>query len=95
MASVDMLEIYLHMLNLIDPGFVVKHEWFKSKNKIKEKFPYDFEGKEIIFKLIFEIEQQRDSLCYGIPKTKEEIINTLQKFNELKMKFKKLGVQIG
>lgn len=93
-ASADMVEIYLHQKNLIDPGFVIKHEWFKSKHKLNEKFPFDFEEKEKLFQLIQYIELQRDSLCYGIPKSKEEIINVIQAFNKLKDIFKKLGVAI-
>ncbi len=38
-AAVDMLEIILHQQNLIDPGFVIKHEWFNSPRKVAEKFP--------------------------------------------------------
>ncbi len=93
-ASADMFEIYLHQNNLIDPGFVIKHEWFKSKNKLIEKFPFDFEEKEKLFQLMQYIEQQRDSLCYGIPKQKEEIINIIHAFNKVKDLFKKWGVTI-
>ncbi len=93
-ASADMLEIYLHQKNLIDPGFVIKHEWFKSKNKLKDKFPFEFEEKEQLFQLMQYIEMQRDSLCYGIPKQKEEIMKVIQKFNEIKSIFKKVGVAI-
>jgi hypothetical protein len=92
-AAADMLEIYLHQKNLIDPGFVIKHEWFKSKNKLADKFPFDFEEKEQLFQCMQYIEQQRDSLCYGIPKHKEEIMKVLIKFNELKEIFKKAGVE--
>ena len=28
-ASTDMLEILLHKQSLIEPGFVIKHEWLK------------------------------------------------------------------
>ena len=62
-ASADMFEIYLHENDLVDPRFVVKHEWFKSKNKIKEKFPFDFQNKNNILKLIEEIEEKRNALC--------------------------------
>ena len=30
-ASMDLLEMLLHKNNLIDRGFVIKHEWLKSK----------------------------------------------------------------
>ena len=93
-ACADLFEIFLHKTNLIDPGFVVKHEWFKSKNKLKDKFPFDFEEKENLFELLMFIELQRDSLCYGIPKEKEKIMNVITKFNEVKILFKKIGVVI-
>ena len=32
-AAADMLELFLHSKNLIDPGFVIKHEWLKSIEK--------------------------------------------------------------
>jgi len=62
-ASADMLEIFLHKKNLIDPGFVVKHEWFKSKNKITEKFPFDFPNKNRILEIMEAIEEKRNTLC--------------------------------
>lgn len=93
-ASADMFEIYLHENNLIEPGFTVKHEWFKSKNKIEEKFPFEFEYKEKIFKLMEEIEDKRNNLCYGTPKPEKIIKEVILKFNELKQLFKKVGVKI-
>ena len=47
-----MLEILLHKNSLIDPGFLIKHEWFNSKKKIAEKFPFDFENKEKILEIM-------------------------------------------
>ncbi len=93
-ASADMFEIYLHENDLVDPRFVVKHEWFKSKNKIKEKFPFDFQNKNNILKLIEEIEEKRNALCYGSPKTEQIIKEVILSFNELKKLFKKVGIKI-
>ena len=93
-ASADMLEIYLHKNNLIDPGFVVKHEWFKSKNKIKEKFSFDFQNKEEILKIMEKTEEKRNNLCYGVPKTDEEVRDLITNFNKLKEIFKQMGVKI-
>ena len=72
-ACVDMLEIHLHKHGLITPGFMIKHEWFNSKNKIAEKFPFDFPRKEEILTLVCQIENLRNPLCYGKPQ-KEEIV---------------------
>ena len=93
-ASADMFEIFLHKNKLVDPGFIVKHEWFKSKNKVKEKFPFDFEDKELILGLMASIEESRNSLCYGTPKPESFIRAVISKFNELKKKFEEKGVKV-
>jgi hypothetical protein len=92
LASAEMLEILLHKKNLIDPGFVVKHEWLKSKNKIKEKFPFDFSRKDKIFELIERIEEKRNILCYGKPQEEELIREVINNFNELRKIFKEEGL---
>lgn len=83
-GAADMLEIILHKNNLIDWGFIVKHEWFNSKNLIKEKLNFDFPRKEEILLLITSIESVRNSLCYGKRKTDEELMSVINSFNELK-----------
>ncbi|MBU0628022.1 MAG: hypothetical protein KKC75_02445 [Nanoarchaeota archaeon] len=93
-ASADMFEIFLHKNKLIDPGFIVKHEWFKSKNKIKDKFPFDFKGKEKILELMYYMEERRDPLCYGTPKPESYIKEVISRFNELKKIFKDKGVAL-
>jgi len=91
-ACADMLEIYLHKNNLIDPGFIIKHEWFKSKKKLKEKFPFDFSKKEEILNLISKIEEKRDILCYGKPQSIELLQELIDNFNKVKEKFREIGV---
>ena len=91
-ACSDMLEILLHKKSLIDPGFIIKHEWLKSKNKIKEKFPFDFPKKIEILDLIYKIEQKRDILCYGKPQKLEIIKELIENFNKLKEKFRWAGL---
>lgn len=93
-ASADMFEIFLHKSKLVDPGFIVKHEWFKSKNKTKEKFSFDFKDKERILELMNSIEARRDPLCYGTPKAEAFIKDTINTFNELKRIFEDKGVKI-
>src|SRR3989338_10083417 len=83
-AGADMLEILLHKKDLIDPGFIIKHEWFNSPNKIKEKFPFDFPRKKEILELISAIEGKRNILCYGKPQPKETIREVFEAFNRLK-----------
>ena len=93
-ASADMFEIYLHQSNLIDPGFTVKHEWFKSKNKMKEKFPFEFPSKKEILGLMEKIEEKRNDLCYGSPKKEETVKGVILNFNKLKQLFQQIGVKI-
>ncbi|MDP3640437.1 MAG: hypothetical protein Q8R53_04535 [Nanoarchaeota archaeon] len=91
-ACADMLEILLHKNDLIDPGFVIKHEWLNSKNKIKEKFPFDFPRKEKIILLFSKIEEHRNALCYGKPQKIESIQEVVNNFNELKRIFREAGL---
>ena len=93
-AAADMFEIYLHKNKLVDPGFIVKHEWFKSKNKLEEKFQFSFDKKKEIFELMGFIEGERDSLCYGTPKKEDVVREVILKFNKLKEIFEELGVKI-
>ncbi len=89
-ACADMLEILLHKKGLIDPGFIIKHEWFKSKKKIEEKFPFDFKEKEKILSLISSIEEKRNILCYGKPQKEEFIRKLIEDFRKLEKEFKEL-----
>lgn len=89
-AAIDMLEIILHKNNLIDPGFIIKHEWFNSKRKIEEKFHFDFSDKKEIIKLITNIENVRNNLCYGKRQEEETLEKLVKDFNKLKNIFKEI-----
>ncbi|MBI2141557.1 hypothetical protein HYU16_03985 [Candidatus Woesearchaeota archaeon] len=91
-AAADMLEAFLHSKNLIDPGFTIKHEWLKSKNKVNEKLPFEFPRKQEILELIAKIEEKRNALCYGKPQKEEALQELLADFNALKEKFKGAGL---
>ncbi len=91
-ASADMLEILLHKKSLIDPGFVLKHEWLKSKNKIEEKLPFEFPKKKEIIDLMFKIEEKRNLLCYGKPQKEENVREVINDFNKLKGIFRNEGI---
>ena len=91
-ACADMLEILLHKNSLIDPGFIIKHEWLKSKNKVSERFPFDFPKKKELLNIIFKIEEKRNVLCYGKPQPIEVIREILADFNTLKKKFREAGL---
>src|SRR3989344_2644340 len=82
-----LLEILLHQNSLIDPGFIVKHEWFNSSNKINDKFPFDFPRKKEILAFMKEIEKTRNALCYGKPQEIEVLLKIIERFNRLKIIF--------
>ncbi len=94
-AIADYLEIYLHMKNLIDPGFVIKHDYFRSEEIAKRKLPWSFPYKEQIIKLAVKLERKRDSFCYGKKKSFEELEEFVNDFLKLKRIFEeKLGVVV-
>ncbi|GBE19820.1 hypothetical protein BMS3Abin17_00549 [archaeon BMS3Abin17] len=86
-GAVDILEIILHERNLIDSGFVIKHEWFNSKRRIAEKFNFDFPRKEEIMNLIAKIENVRNKLCYGKRQDEAVLEKLVHDFNSLKKIF--------
>ncbi len=92
-AAADMLELFLHSKNLIDPGFSIKNEWLKSKNKVKEKLPFEFPCKQEILELMAKIEEKRNALCYGKPQKEATLQELLADFNALKEKFKEAGLR--
>jgi len=91
-ACADMLEIYLHRLNFLPEDSILKHEWLLSKNKLEQKLPFDFKGKEDILKLIKQVEIKRNNFCYGKPKSFEELSSLIEDFNKVKKKFEELGM---
>jgi len=92
-ASTHYLELFLHQLSLTDPGFILKHQWLKSQKQITTKLPFDFPCKQEILDLMASIEEKRNVLCYGRPQKVEVIQAVLEKFYELKKKFKEVGLE--
>ena len=92
-AAVEMLEIFLHKENIINPGAIIKNDWFSSLRKSNEKLEFEFPEKEKIIKLLCEIETKRNLLCYGTPKPVQEIESVLNSFYKIKDLFEKLGVK--
>ncbi|MBS3123718.1 hypothetical protein J4437_03705 [Candidatus Woesearchaeota archaeon] len=86
-AAVDMLEIIFHENNLIDPGMVIKHEWFNSSRKIKEKIAFDFPEKKEMLKLTANIENVRNKLCYGKRQPASILEQLVLDFQKLKTLF--------
>jgi len=89
-CSMQLLELYLHILNKITIGKVIKHDWFKKPQKtqkieplIERKLQIQFPIKEQLYNLIYDIEDKRNNLMYG-KTSKQEIKNVLTSFQKLK-----------
>jgi hypothetical protein len=91
-ASADMLELYLHRMGLIDPGAVLKHEWFTSMRRAEEHLPPTFEGKAELVPLLIRIESRRSLLCYATPRAEEVVEEVLLAFHELRKVLRRLGL---
>ncbi|MBI2629538.1 hypothetical protein HYW76_00385 [Candidatus Pacearchaeota archaeon] len=92
-ASVEMLEVFLHKNNLINPGTAIKHDWFSSERRANERLPFEFNNKLEIIKLLADIETKRNMLCYGKLQPVEIILSVLEDFNKLKEIFEREGLK--
>ncbi len=95
-CALQFLELYLHVVNKIPIGKVVKHDWFKKPQTSQKKEPLierkmnvAFSRKDEIYSLIYELEEERNSLVYGKP-TENQIKNVLEKFLKIKEIFYEL-----
>lgn len=89
---IDILEIYLHKKNLIHPGTVIKHDFFSSERKALEKLDKNFDSKKEIIKLLVDLENRRNLLCYGKQQDLEFIEKYIELFNKIKKIFDNMGV---
>ena len=92
-CALQLLEAYLHVLNKIPIGKVIKHDWFKKPQEnqkieplIERKLGIDFPKKQEICNLIYDLEEERNILVYGKP-VEEQIKKVLDNFNKLKAVF--------
>ena len=92
-AAAEMLEVYLHKKDFINPGVTIKHEWFNSIKNAKERLNFDFENKEKIIELLNKIELKRNILCYGKIQPIEDIEEILEYFNEIKSLFEDMDLK--
>jgi len=84
-GSVELFSIYLHKLNIVSSsGDQIDHRIFKSKNLINKKLDFDFPHKFKILKLMKEIEQERNALCYGSRKPSPRIEKVIIAFNKFR-----------
>lgn len=93
-AAIDYLEILLHRKRLIDPGVVLQHDQFGSREQAERRVPESLPNRKKILNLIVGIEEKRNLLCYGTPRPREEVRAIYEKFLELKEIFSSLGVEV-
>lgn len=91
-CSIELLELYLHVLDKIPAGAMIKHEWFKAPKpgqKIEplaeRKLGVVFPHKEKILELLYLIEEERNKLIYGKPRlpTIEAVLNAFKQLHAL------------
>lgn len=103
-CSIELLELYLHVMGKIPIGFILKHEWFKSPKldqKIEpladRKIGINFQFKEEIFSMMYSIEEERNKLIYGKPSkiATESVLKAFQKlYSLIKNKLQEKGEEI-
>ena len=103
-CATEMLEMYLHLRELISIGKKINHSWFKRPIEgqkieplIERKLPVSFPGKEDVYELIYKLEERRNVLIYGKAK-KGDLETVLVSFQKLKSimeeKIKEMGETI-
>jgi len=84
-GSIELFAILLHRKNLIQgSGEQFDHRIFKSKSLIEKKIPAEFPERKKILEIMNAIELERNSICYGKRKQREEIEGMIKKFNQLR-----------
>ena len=84
-GAVELFSIYMHSLHLIEgSGDQFDHRIFKNKQKIHQKIPLEFPGRDKILTFLNSIELKRNVLCYGKRKPREEIEKIIFIFQELR-----------
>ena len=103
-CAIQFLELYLHAINKISVGKIIKHEWFKKPLQgqkkeplIERKLGVEFPEKKEIYSFIYDLEEQRNTLMYG-KATPEQLKKVINDFLKLKKIFpallKNVGIEI-
>ena len=94
-CSISLLELYLHKLEKISVGTVIKHEWFKAPKPEQKILPLAerklgcvFPDRDALFSLMYVIEEHRNKLVYGKP-TNTVVQEVLVAFDKLHSIIKK------
>ncbi len=100
-CAIDLLELYLHKTGKISIGMQVKHDWFKRPNAGQKSIPLaerkikvDFEKKEEIIELLYDLEENRNVLIYG-KATKERVRSSWDLFQKFKAILRELLLKEG
>lgn len=103
-CSIELIELYLHLLGKISTGAMLKHDWFKAPKlgqKIsplaERKLGVDFPAKTEIFSLMYIIEEERNKLIYGKPNkvVLDAVLVAFEKLHTImKEKIKEAGEEI-
>lgn len=83
-ASTNLLEYFLHKLELISSGFVVNHTYFSSEKRAERILEFEFPKKKEIISLMIKQEEFRDILCYDKEKKKDKVAEAVSNLQELK-----------
>lgn len=90
-AAVDLLNIHLHQVGFTTTSADINHRWLRSEKKTDEKIPHTFPLRDRILELLMQIEEMRDPLCYGVPRSEPEVEAVILTFQELRKIFRGLG----
>lgn len=91
-CALQFLEVYLHIINKIPIGKIIKHDWFKKPQTsqkiealIERKLPIVFLKKEEIYSLIYNLEEERNTLVYGkaVEKQIKRVLDSFLKLKEI------------
>src|SRR3990167_9692380 len=84
-GSIELFSIFLHRLHLIQgSGDQLDHRIFRSRSLSEKRLPLEFPSKKKILEIMKNIEEERNSLCYGSRKDKERIEKAIKNFQELR-----------
>ena len=83
-ASVNLLAVFLHKKNLIEPGLNINHRHFSSLKMAENVFNIDFPSKNKIINLLVNQESYRNKLCYGKEKEAYVVNSAVKNLFELK-----------
>ncbi|MGB9708041.1 MAG: hypothetical protein ACPLXC_01805 [Candidatus Pacearchaeota archaeon] len=103
-CAIQFLELYLHAINKISIGKIIKHEWFKKplpeqkkEPLVERKLMVEFPEKQQIYSFIYELEENRNTLMYGKsePGQIKAVLETFLKLKELFISLlKNVGIEI-